>query len=70
MEKNLSVLGYWLGLICTALALIFRMSIALNMFPPRIGVGGGIALSYLTFFHGAGLFFLLSIASWCRAAKS
>ena len=70
MEKNLSVLGYWLGLICTALALIFRMSTALNMFPPRMGVAGGIALSYLTFFHGAALFFLLSIASWCRAAKS
>jgi hypothetical protein len=70
MEKNLSVLGYWLGLICTVLALIFRISSALNMFPFRMGVGGGIAFSYLTFFHGAALFFLLSIASWCRAAKS
>ena len=70
MEKNLSVLGYWLGLICTVLALIFRISGALNIFPFRMGVGGGIALSYLTFFHGAALFFLLSIASWCRIAKS
>jgi hypothetical protein len=70
MEKNLSVLGYWLGVIYTVLALILRISIALNIFPPRIGVNGGIALSYLTFLHGAGLFFLLSIASWCRTAKS
>jgi len=70
MEKNLSTLGYWLGLICTVLALIFRIFTALNMFPPRMGVNGGNALSYLTFFHGAALFFLLSIASWCRAAKS
>ncbi|MDP9338980.1 MAG: hypothetical protein M3P45_08940 [Acidobacteriota bacterium] len=70
MEKHLAALGYWLGLICTAVALIFRLLIALNVFAPRIGLGGGIGLSYLTFFHGAGLFFLLSIASWCRAAKS
>jgi hypothetical protein len=70
MEKRLSALGYWLGLICTVLALIFRMSIALNIFPPRMGVAGGIGLSYLTFFHGAALFFLLSIASWCQSAKS
>ena len=24
MEKQLSTIGYWLGLICTVLALIFR----------------------------------------------
>jgi hypothetical protein len=70
MEKQLSTLGYRLGLICTVLALIFRVLIAFNMFPPRIGATGGIGLSYLTFFHGAGLFFLLSIASWCRIPKS
>jgi hypothetical protein len=70
MEKRLSVLGYWLGLISTVLALIFRISIALNIFPPRMGATGGIGLSYLTFFHGAALFFLLSIASWCQSAKS
>jgi hypothetical protein len=46
------------------------MFIALNITQPRMGVTGGMALSYVTFFHGAALFFLLSIASWCRAAKS
>jgi len=70
MEKQLSVLGYWLGLICTVLALIFRMLSALNLNLPRIGAPGGNSISYLSFFHGAALFFLLAIASWCRTAKS
>ncbi len=70
MEKQLSALGYWLGLICTVLALIFRIFTAVNMIPPHMGVPGGNALSYLSFFHGAALFFLLAIASWCRTPKS
>ena len=69
MEKQLSVLGYWLGVICTILALIFRAFTAVNMIPPHMGTPGGNALSYLSFFHGAALFFLLAIASWCRSAK-
>jgi hypothetical protein len=70
MEKQLSALGYWLGLICTVLALISRVCVAFNIGLPRIGATGGNALSYLTFLHGAALFFLLSIASWCQGAKS
>ncbi len=70
MEKHLSVVGYWLGVSCTVLALIFRLFIALNITPPHLGVPSGIGISYLTFFHGAALFFLLSIASWCSTAKS
>ena len=70
MEKQLSLVGYWLGLICTALALIFRVCYALNMIPPRIGAPGGTDISYTSFLHGAALFFLLAIASWCRTAKS
>jgi hypothetical protein len=36
MEKQLSLVGYWLGLICTILALIFRLSYAhsFNLYPP------------------------------------
>jgi len=30
MEKQLSATGYWLGLICTVLALIFHLLTALN----------------------------------------
>jgi hypothetical protein len=70
MEKQLSLVGYWLGLICTILALIFRLSYALNMIPPRMGAPGGAAISYTSFLHGAALFFLLAIASWCWTAKS
>jgi hypothetical protein len=33
MEKQLSLIGYWLGLICTVLALILRMLTALKMLP-------------------------------------
>jgi drug/metabolite transporter (DMT)-like permease len=69
MEKQLSALGYWLGLICTVLALIFRMFAVFNVTLPRMGPPGGNAISYLSFFHGAALFFLLAIASWCRTAK-
>jgi hypothetical protein len=70
MEKQLSLVGYWLGLFCTVLALIFRMLTALNMTPPFLGVPGGSAISYLSFLHGAELFFVLAIASSCRVAKS
>ena len=70
MEKQLSLLGYWLGLICTVLALIFRMLTAVNLTPPFLGLPGGSAISYLSFLHGAVLFFVLAIASSCRAAKS
>ncbi|MGA7919926.1 MAG: hypothetical protein WCA38_09650 [Candidatus Acidiferrales bacterium] len=66
MEEQLSTIGYWLGLICTGLALILRVFVAFNISPPHLGSPGGDAISYMTFFHGAALFFLLSIASWCR----
>jgi succinate dehydrogenase/fumarate reductase cytochrome b subunit len=70
MEKQLATLGYWLGVVCMVLALIFRGLGAVNIILPRMGTPGGNAISYLSFFHGAVLFFLLGIASWCRAAKS
>ena len=38
MEKQLSATGYWLGLICTVLALIVRLLTALNKIPPFAGV--------------------------------
>jgi hypothetical protein len=70
MEKQLSAIGYWLGVICTVLALIFRLLDALKIFPPHMGAPGGNAISYMSFLHGAALFFLLAIASWCRTEKS
>jgi hypothetical protein len=70
MEKQLSVLSYWLGLICTVLAVIFRGLAALNIFVLHMAAPGGTGISFLTFFNAAALFFLLAIASWCRTAKS
>ena len=70
MEKQLSAIGYWLGLLCTVLALIFRFFTALNIFLPHMAAPGGNAISYMSFLHGAALFFLLTIAGWCRTAKS
>jgi hypothetical protein len=52
------------------LAIISRVMIAFDIVPPRIGSPDAIALSYNSFFHGAALFFLLAIASWCRTSKN
>ncbi|HEY6943901.1 MAG TPA: hypothetical protein VI431_02085 [Candidatus Acidoferrum sp.] len=70
MEKQLSAIGYWLGLISTVLALIFRLLTAINRVPPFLGLPGGSSISYLSFLHGAVLFFVLSIASWYRVPKT
>ena len=70
MEKQLATIGYWLGLLSTVLALIFRFTTALNVHIPTMGSPGGTAISYTSFLHGAALFFLLAIASWFRTAKS
>jgi hypothetical protein len=70
MEKQLSTIGYWLGLLSTVLALIFRITTALNIHVPALGSPGGNAISYTSFLHGAVLFFVLAIASWFRTSKS
>ncbi len=70
MEKQLSAAGYWLGLTCTALALIFRMLTAIHVSPPHLGASSGVAIDSMSFFHAATMFFLLTIASWCRSSKS
>jgi len=70
MEKQLSTIGYWLGLICTVLALLLKALATLKIYAPTAGTPGGSGISYLSFLHGAVLFFLLAIASWCRSAKS
>jgi hypothetical protein len=70
MEKQLSTIGYWLAVTCTVLALILRAFAVLHISPMQMGASGSITLSYLSFLRGAVLFFLLTIASWCRTAKS
>ena len=70
MEKQLSTIGYWLGLICTLLALIFRTFLVFGINPPYLGTSSGYAISSTSFSKGAALFFLLTIATWCQTAKS
>ena len=41
MEKQLSAIGYWLGLICFAFALIFRLVVVFHTLPPFVGTSGG-----------------------------
>jgi hypothetical protein len=57
-------------LICTVLALIFRIFVAFGINLPFLGANDGIGISSTSFFHGAALFFLLTIATWCQMAKS
>jgi hypothetical protein len=73
LEKQLSVASYWLGLVSLILAVVFRLL-------ATMGVAiwgsshGSIPISYLTFFHGAEVFLLLSIASsaiaWFKLPRS
>jgi hypothetical protein len=70
MEKQLSSVGYWLGLIFTVLAVILRILSAVNVYAPTISSPGGTAIATPGFLHAAVLFFVLSIASWCRIPKS
>jgi len=70
MEKRLLAISYWLGVLCTTLALISRVMLAINLIPPRLGTQDGVVVSYNSFFHGAALFFLLAIATWCKSSKT
>ena len=70
MEKRLLAISYWLGVTCTALALISRVMLALDLTPLRLSMAQGLAISYVSFFHGAALFFLLTIATWCKSSKT
>jgi hypothetical protein len=70
MQKRILAVSYWLGVTCTVLAIISRVMMAFAIMPPRIGFPEGVIISYLSFFHGASLFFLLAIATWCYSSKS
>ena len=73
MEKQIAIAGYWVGLVSLLLAVVLRLL-------AMLGVGiwsasaGSVPVSYLTFFHGAEVFLLLSIASsavaWLRLPRA
>ncbi len=70
MLKQISVGAYWVGLVCAALAILLRI---LAVFGVWIlpATAGGSPVSYMTFFRGAILLFLLAIASgFCCPTKT
>jgi hypothetical protein len=69
LEKQISQYSYWLGLICVVLSVILRV-LAIFGVSLHLGIGTGLGVSYLTFFRGAEMLLLLSIAtntlSWAK----
>ncbi len=73
MEKQLSIVGYWLGLVSLILAVILRLLTAIGV-SLWSSSSAGNPISYMTFLHGAEVFLLLSIASsglaWFKLPRS
>jgi hypothetical protein len=69
LEKQISLLSYWLGLVCVVLSVALRALAAVGI-SIRTGIPGGLSFSYLTFFRGAMMLLLLTIAtatlSWAK----
>jgi hypothetical protein len=66
LDKQICKVSYWIGLLCTVIAIIERgLTMIGIMAGPLAGGGaaGRIPLSYKSFLDGAMLFFLMSIAS-------
>jgi uncharacterized membrane protein YiaA len=74
MEKQLYTVTYWIGVICTVLALITRALAMVGVWVLPVATSGKIPLSYKSFLDGAMLFFVMAIASsvaiWVKAQKA
>ena len=62
MEKQIVTGSYWLGLLCSLIALALRSLNAFGILTPTV-VQQGKTLWYMSFFKGALLFFLIAIAT-------
>ena len=62
MEKQIVTGSYWLGLLCSLIALGLRSLNAFGILTPTV-VQQGITLRYMGFYKGALLFFLIAIAT-------
>ena len=69
MEKQIVQVSYWLGLASSLLALVWKGLEVLHVAPEKFGT-----LGYLTFFKGALLFLLISMATagcaWVKSPKA
>jgi len=76
MEKQLISVAYWIGIVCTVLAVISRglLMIGVLVFPLVASSSGKIELSPKSYLDGAMLFFVIAIASsavmWAKTQKS
>jgi len=62
VEKHLVTWSYWLGIACFVIALVWRACNAVGMLLPKSMVTGQ-TVSYMSFYKGGLLFFLLTIAT-------
>ncbi len=73
LEKQLGTAAYWIGILCTVVALVMRgLALAgVYSYSPTVGRN---PLSYRTFLEGAILFFVMSTAStviaWIKERKA
>jgi hypothetical protein len=69
LEKQIFLLSYWLGVVCVVLCVILRLLAEVGV-SIHTGIAGGVSFSYLTFFRGAMMLLLLTIAtatlSWAK----
>ncbi len=73
MEKHILAWSYWLGLASAVIALALRSLNAVGLLLPTV-VTQGKTVWYMSFFKGALIFLLISIAtanySWAHSQKS
>ena len=68
MEKKVLQYSYWLGVLCVAVAVVWRGADAMQIFgAPHTAV---LSLTYISFLKGALLFLLLTVATGAYQAGS
>ena len=74
MEKQISTVAYWIGVVSTILALITRLLAMIGIFVSNTAPSGKIPISYRSFLDRAILFFMMAIAGsaamWVKQQKS
>ena len=74
MENQIGKVAYWLGIICTVIAIVTRGLAVIGIWALPGGGAGRISLSYKSFLDGAMLFFVMAIASsvavWVKQQRS
>ncbi len=72
MERLIARIGYWLGLVCVVIALVWRGLNAFGIFLPD-KVSQGVGIGYMSFVKASVLFLLVAIASanyvWVKGQK-